>query len=323
MKRSLLPLFLLLAACGCGQQADAPPVTATAGPGTGGPGAASLSEARRGFQTKLVRKLAKKEPADEPPANLFRLVRYESLAGKLAAYLSVAPRDKKKHPAILWIFGGFSNSIGDTAWQEGPAKNDQSASAFRKAGIVMMYPSLRGGNDNPGFKEGFFGEVDDVLSAADYLARQEGVDPERIYLGGHSTGGTLALLAAESSGRFRAVFSLGPVDDVASYGPDSLPFDTSNRRELELRAPKLWLQSMQSSVFVFEGTENPGNLDALQSINRAAVNPLVHCYPVKGASHFSLIAPLTKLLADKVLHDEGPKTNITITQEELDHLMGR
>lgn len=42
--------------------------------------------------------------------------------------------------------------------------NDQSASAFRTKGIPMMFPSLRGGNDNPGVQESFFGEVDDVLA---------------------------------------------------------------------------------------------------------------------------------------------------------------
>src|SRR2546425_998049 len=84
-----------------------------------------------------------------------------------------------------------------------------------------------------GAKEGFLGEVDDVLAAADYLGKQEFVDAKRIYLGGHSTGGTLVLLVAECSERFRAVFSFGPADDVAGYGPEYLPFDTSNRREIE------------------------------------------------------------------------------------------
>ena len=41
----------------------------------------------------------------------------------------------------------------------------------------MMFPSLRGGNDNPGAKEGFLGEVDDVIAAADFLAKQPYVDP--------------------------------------------------------------------------------------------------------------------------------------------------
>ena len=66
----------------------------------------------------------------------------------------------------------------------------------------MMFPSLRGGNDNPGNKEGFLGEVDDVLAAADFLSKQEFVDPNRIYLGGHSTGGTLVLLVAACSNKF-------------------------------------------------------------------------------------------------------------------------
>src|SRR5262249_10849495 len=148
---------------------------------------------------------------------------------------------------------------------------------------IMMYPSLRGGNDNPGFQEGFFGEVDDVLAATDYLAKQDAVDPKRIYLGGHSTGGTLALLAAASTDRFRAVFSFGPVADVAGYGANRLPFDTSNRRELELRAPGRWLHSIQCPVFVFEGEK--GNLGSLQDLARISTNPLVRCYPVKGADH--------------------------------------
>ena len=59
---------------------------------------------------------------------------------------------------------------------------------------IMMFPTLRGGNTNPGAREYLLGEVDDVLAAAEHLARLPYVDPQRIYLGGHSTGGTLALL---------------------------------------------------------------------------------------------------------------------------------
>src|SRR5579872_5749107 len=85
---------------------------------------ASLTEARRGFKTKLVRQEADHEPVASPPAELFRRVRYDSPAGKLAAYISQPVKDGKKHPAILWIFGGFGNDIGDIAWQEAPPEND-------------------------------------------------------------------------------------------------------------------------------------------------------------------------------------------------------
>src|SRR5205085_7788189 len=132
-------------------------------------------------------------------------VHYTPPAGSLPAYVGAPPAEGGKHPAIIWIVGGFSNSISDIAWTPGRAENDQSATAFREAGIVMMYPCLRGGNDHPGSMEGFYGEVDDVLAAADYLSKLDYIDPQRIYLGGHSTGGTLALLAAESTSRFRAV----------------------------------------------------------------------------------------------------------------------
>jgi hypothetical protein len=317
----LLPLLVL---SGCGDEGGPPGAAAQPPAARSKPGPkVSLAEARRGFQTKLVRKEAAKEPVPQPSDRLFRVVRYESPAGKLAAYLSPDLQDGKKHPAVIWVFGGFDNGIGETAWEDAPPSNDQSASAFRKAGIIMMYPSFRGGNDNPGFKEGFYGEVDDVLAAADYLAKQEYVDSTRIYLGGHSTGGTLVLLAAESSDRFRGVFALGPTDDVSGYGPDNLPFDTSNRRELELRAPGRWLDSIRSPVFVFEGTEQPSNLSALGELSHASENPLVHCYAIQGANHFSIIAPLTKLIAQKVLRGDGPTSAIAFTPEERDHLMGK
>jgi dipeptidyl aminopeptidase/acylaminoacyl peptidase len=275
-----------------------------------------LTETRRGFQTTLAPRPSDKQPVPDPPPGLFRTVRYESPAGKLAAYLTPDPKDGKKHPSIIWITGGDCNSIDQGCWKEGPPNNDQSASAFRKAGIVMMFPSLRGGNDNPGRKEGFLGEVDDVLAAAEYLGKQEFVDPNRIYLGGHSTGGTVVLLVAESSDRFRAVFSFGPADNVAGYGPEFLPFNSANPREIELRSPGRWLASIKSPTFVFEGTVQ-GNIQSLRAMAKASTNPKAHFLPVRGASHFSLLAPTTRLIAAKILQDNGTECNLTFTEEEV------
>jgi acetyl esterase/lipase len=283
--------------------------------------AVSLTEARKGFQTRLVRRGAAKEPVPQPPPNVFRLVRYDAPAGKLAAYLSPDPKDGKKHPAIIWITGGDCNKIEDV-WSEAPANNDQTASAFRKSGVVMMFPSLRGGNDNPGVKEGFLGEVDDVLAAADFLAKQEYVDPKRIYLGGHSTGGTLVMLVAECSDRFRAVFSFGPASNVRGYGPQYLPCDLNNRREIELRSPGSWLASIQSPTFVFEGTVQ-GNIGDLQEMARTSTNPKAQFFPVRGASHFSILAPTNRLIAAKVMLDDGPTCNLAFTAEEVSKPFGK
>ena len=174
--------------------------------------------------------------------------------GLLAAYLTPDPGDGRKHPAIIWITGGDCNTIDRGVWAQADPSNDQTAGAFREAGIVMMFPSLRGGNDNPGWKEGFFGEVDDVLAAAEFLRRSNMWIPRDCTWEDTAPAGRWFILVAESSDRFRAVFSFGPVDDVSGYGSQYLPINTWSRPEIELRSPIYWLHSVRSPTFVFEGT---------------------------------------------------------------------
>ncbi|HEY2584619.1 MAG TPA: prolyl oligopeptidase family serine peptidase [Tepidisphaeraceae bacterium] len=280
-----------------------------------------MSDARRGFETKLTRHDSENFAPDDPPAGVLRLVKYDSPSGSLAAYVSLAPADGKKHPAIIWLVGGFSNSISEYSWLPAKPSNDQSARAFREAGVITMYPSLRGGNNNPGYKERFFGEVDDALAAARFLAKQDGVDPNAIYLGGHSTGGTLALLCAEMPNPFRAVFSFGPVRDVRSYGTKDAPFDASDLHEVVPRSPAYWLDSIQVPTFIFVGTKKPSNLGELRAIRAKTTNPQVHCLEIKGATHFSTLAPATALIARKIIAADAGKTDVSFDQGELDRLV--
>ena len=310
------------------------------------PPALSLIDARRGFSTVLQPSKVVPEPVELAPASIFRTIKYPAPQGNLAAYLSPNPRDGKKHPAIIWITGGDCNSIGNVwspmprnndqtatafrqagiviVWSPMPRNNDQTATAFRQAGIVMMFPSLRGGNSNPGVKEGFLGEVDDVLAAANFLAQQDYVDPKRIFLGGHSTGGTLVLLVAEYTDRFRAVFAFGPVDDVSGYGPDSefLPFDTANPQEIKLRSPGYWLAAIHSPVWIFEGTER-GNIDSLRAMARASTNANVHFVEVKGASHFTILAPTNEIIAQKIRQDTGEPNHLDFSTKEINSIFAR
>jgi acetyl esterase/lipase len=276
-----------------------------------------LREARERFHTTLTQRSHDGEPAQQPPPNLLKLVKYPASIGPCAAYITPNAEDHQKHPAIVWAFGGFSNGIGAAAWARLGPENDQSASAFREAGIVEMYPSFRGGNDNPGVHEAFLGEVDDLLSAVHYLSQMPGVDPKRIYLGGHSTGGTLALLGAESSDRFRAVFAFGPVASVAGYGQDVLPYDTTHQAETLVRSPVFWMDDVKDPTFVLFGTEQPTNIDSIQRMIQICKNQRIHFLPVRGATHFSILAPITKLLAQKILADSGPTCSISITEDEL------
>jgi dipeptidyl aminopeptidase/acylaminoacyl peptidase len=274
----------------------------------------TLTEARRDFKPKIVAGPSQAGPVAEPPPSVFQKVIYESPVGNLQAYLSVVPEDGQKRPAIVWITGGDCNSIDDV-WTPASPDNDQTAAAYRKAGIILMFPSLRGGNDNPGKKESYYGEVDDVIAAARFLAQQESVDPSRIYLGGHSTGGTLALLVAESTDKFRAVFSFGPVSDVTNYSSQYTQFDKSNPREVALRSPGRWLSSVKSPTFIIEGTD--GNISSLEAMKKSSTNPQVHFVTVAGASHFSVLAPANRAIATKILQDKGTTTSLTLSEAEL------
>ncbi len=275
----------------------------------------NLRQAREGFETQL-RQGTLWDHDDRPahPPNPIQLVKYQSPVGPMSGYVNRPMGKQGRRPAIIWIFGGFDNGIGRTAWVPQPTANDQSARAFSEQGPVMMYPSFRGGNDNPGRVEGFMGEVDDVLAAADYLAEQDFVDPDRIYLGGHSTGGTMVLLTAASSDRFRACFAFGPVDDVSGYGND-LPFMQLDPDELRLRNPIEWLHAIKRPVFAIEGER--GNAYSLTLMEQASRNPNLHFYVIPGTDHFGVLAPVTNLIARKVSQDNGPTCNIQITPAEL------
>ena len=104
MPRSSFSLYFLLLLAGCEPAPSATPSFPTVGPKP--QTNISLPEARRGFTTKLFRKESSDEPVPPPPADLLRTVQYDSSVGKLAAYLTLAPRDGKRHPAIIWIHGG-------------------------------------------------------------------------------------------------------------------------------------------------------------------------------------------------------------------------
>ncbi len=279
----------------------------------------TLAQAREGVDTHLIRQTRDGTPPPSPPEGVFDLIRYSAPSGSLSAYLTPRPAAPGRHPAIVWMTGGDSNTIGDV-WSPQSPDNDQSAAAYREAGIVMMFPSLRGGNDNPGIREAFYGEIQDILAAADHLATLDYVDPQRIYLGGHSTGGTLALLVAEIDPRFRATFAFGPVHDVSVYGPEMLPVAMDDAREVRLRSPGGWLSSIRSPVYVFEG-DHDANTDALEQMRSGNRNPQVAFFVVPRADHFSALAPLNALIARKILADTGTGPQLRIGQDELSHLI--
>jgi dipeptidyl aminopeptidase/acylaminoacyl peptidase len=161
-----------------------------------------------------------------------------------------AAEEGTKRPAVVFLHGGFG--FGKEDWE--------MARPYRDAGFVVLAPVLRGEDGQAGTFTLFYGEVDDVLAAADYLGKQPYVDRNRLFVAGHSVGGILALLSAETSKRFRAAASFsGSPDQVlyCRYGfPKKLiPFDLTNPRELQVRSPLAYAASFKCPVRIYYGTQ--------------------------------------------------------------------
>jgi alpha/beta superfamily hydrolase len=269
-------------------------------------GQPDLGQSRHGFETKVALPAGDPDPLPRPPSELFVRSDYKNPKNyRLPGFITPDPRDGQRHPAILWLSGGDTNALGDF-WIAGPDANDQSARAFREAGVVMIFPTLRGGHGYGGGREWLLGEVDDVLAAAEQAARIRYVDPERLYLGGHSTGGTLALLTAAMRTPFKAVFAFGPVASVERYTPGLIPLDFAklDPMELKLRSPIHWLEGIGQPTYLIEGVAGQGNRADLEALCAASRNPQVHCLPVPGADHFSVLRPATLAIAAKIAAGE-------------------
>lgn len=250
---SLMSWCLNLAVAAC-----AVPVQAPKADGTIEPAVRMHSRAydleRRDFQTNLIRKGPAPEvvpmPATPPDAEEFA---YGAGPLRLRAWIGqpskpAAPR----RPVVIFLHGG--SGLGLDAWK--------IAQSFRDAGFLTVTPALRGENGQPGDFSLFYEEVDDVLALTEALLRRPDVDPQRIYLSGHSAGGTLALLTAMASKHFRAVTSFSASPDQAifvRYGldPKAVPFNVADDREIEMRSPLSFAPSFSVPARLYFGTREP------------------------------------------------------------------
>jgi formylglycine-generating enzyme required for sulfatase activity len=221
------------------------------------------AEARSRFQTKLVRKGPSPQPWTpiKPPQGVSEVM-YPSGDLRLKAWVNRPANENRKYPAVLFLHGGFSFDMSD--WEQ--------TKPYRDAGFVVLAPILRAENGQPGAWSFFYDEVDDAVAAAEYLGKQPYVDANRLFVAGHSVGGTMALLSAMASKRFRAAASF----DGACYRPEfitrtkSTPFDSTDPREILLRSPLAYAGSFKCPVRIYHGTES-ANFFRLMSLHTAAL----------------------------------------------------
>lgn len=223
------------------------------------------AEARKTFRTKLFRSGPSPQPVTEEiriPAGVQK-IEYVSGDLHLAAWVDGPPADGEKRPAVLFLHGGFAFGGDDLEMPQ----------HFRDSGYIVLEPVLRGENGQPGDFTLYYDELDDVLAAADVLAALPYVDSRRLFVAGHSAGGTLAMLAAMTPNRFRAAASFsGSCNQhtMDTMDPSWITFDMSNRREYEMRSPVAYATSFKCPVRLYHGDQEPWIVSQTQTtVDRA------------------------------------------------------
>jgi dipeptidyl aminopeptidase/acylaminoacyl peptidase len=179
----------------------------------------------------------------------FKTVKYRSSVGDLdvPAYLfqPLDTRGPKGHAALVWVHGGVHGNWGITYF---PFVKEAVA-----RGYVVITPDYRG---STGYGEAWhqaidYGgkEVEDVISAVDFLKTLPHVDPARIGIMGWSHGGYITLLSVfREKHPFAAGAAIVPVSNLVfrlSYkGPDyQRAFSTQKEIQgLPFEKPELYIQ---------------------------------------------------------------------------------
>lgn len=280
----------------------------------------TLLEARKGHKTKLVENAYERAgPAKLPPTKIFDLVQYPSRVGKLSAYLTPDPKDKKTRPIVIWMGDGFEG-LTESLWEEETAM-------LREAGFLVCCPSVRGENENPGKFELAYGEVDDLVAAVDYVSKLAYVDSKRVYLLGYGRGGTLSLLTALATDKIRAAFSLcGYVSmdallaDGKGYG--NTPFDAKDKKERTLRSASAFIETLKTPTFYFglRGTKSVVGVKEMGKRSLGAKAPLSVSI-VKHDDEAEFGPPMIDLILGKLKKDTGPKCQISISSKDVAEAM--
>lgn len=209
------------------------------------------------FETQLIHKVKSFqtfEPLPEQTGDFKRVV-FDSEGMKLKALLNTKNiKTEKKSPVIVYLHGGFALNI----------KEMENTKKFTEEGFIVFAPSYRGENGNPGYFELFMGEVRDAKAAINWIASQDFVDRERIYLFGWSVGGGISLsltlhddvpinLSASSAGIYDRdlIKSWATEDDYITF-----PYDYKSIEENYFRLPLYNLDKMTRTHFTYIGIDD-------------------------------------------------------------------
>jgi dipeptidyl aminopeptidase/acylaminoacyl peptidase len=210
-------------------------------------------------------------------------VQYTSGELKLKGWLSAAPSDGKRHPAVVFLHGGFAFAAED--WSD--------AAPFSEAGFVLFAPTFRGENGNHGVYESFYGEVDDALAAGRYVASLPYVDGTKVFVAGHSSGAVLTCLVAMMPSPYKAAAALDgsvEMESWAKLSPGALvPYNRSDPEEVRVRNPMAFVGSLRCPLTLYAGAgaRRPNELLASQARRLGKPCELV----LVTGNHEAMVAP--------------------------------
>lgn len=291
--------FTLMVGCGNNNASDTGKTSSGQGIASGvesqGP---SYLERRAQFETQLITHAPSPQAWEEetPPAGV-KVVQYTSDDATLMAWLAVPEHTEGELlPALVYFHGGFAFGSSDF----------EVCHPFLDAGYIVMCPTFRGENGNPGDYEMMLGEADDAANAVRWLADQPSVDPDRIYTFGHSSGGVLsAILSLYEDLPIRNSGSAGGL-----YGPDlfdaierMVPFKLESEEERQMRLLVGNIAWMKRPHIAFVGTQDTYMKVAEARAENAAADDLLEVISLQG-DHHSTLPEAIKIFLEVARADE-------------------
>lgn len=214
----------------------------------------SFFEKKNTFKSQIIKKIKAPQSYNNfnNPPDTIDTVYYTSDNRKLKGLLHTSNIDStKRNKAIVYLHGGFSLGYGDL--------ND--CKPFIDAGYIVFTPCYRGENGNPGHFEYFMGEVSDAENSVKWLAQQNYIDTNNIYVFGHSIGGEMSLLLSMNNncpsklnGSSVGLYFKESLSQLV--GKNNIPFDSSNDNEYLYRCPIYLLPLLERKHIMYMGTND-------------------------------------------------------------------
>ncbi|MFW6113443.1 MAG: alpha/beta fold hydrolase [Actinomycetota bacterium] len=194
-------------------------------------------------------------------------VYYQSPDGLTVSGLLFRPlQGEGPWPTIIVNHAGFGTA-GDFS---------EVALTMRDWGYLVFNPDFRGSGESEGSHEGAKGEVDDVISAIDYLKSEGLVENNRVGLYGQSHGAAVSLIAAGRCPDIKAVVAEAAFTDAAglyrnvaasddpaaqTIKDELLPMVGGTPEEVpqeyDVRSAINYVDSIQAAVLLIHGEQDP------------------------------------------------------------------